>query len=119
MTLEQLIANLNCDANSIDFNDVMAVIIDNYNYQPVRFRNGLSDTAVVNQAGTNEGSCKIFAFAKLHNLSENQTLACFGDYYRADVLKHPEKDDHQNIRNFIQDGWGGITFFGDALVLKK
>jgi len=27
--------------------------------------------------------------------------------------------DHQNIRNFIKTGWGGIIFEGNALMLKK
>lgn len=118
MTLEQLILNLNSDLSNIDFNHVMAVITDNYAYRPTEFRNGLSDAAVLNAAGSNEGSCKIFAFAKLNHLSEPQALACFGDYYREDVLQHPENDDHQNIRNFIQDGWAGIEFFGEPLTLK-
>ena len=38
-----------------------------------------------------------------------------GDYYRVDVLQHPDATDHQNIRQFIQYGWAGITFEGCAL----
>ncbi len=63
-------------------------------------------------------SCRIFAFAKIHNLSAEQTLALFGDYYRKDVLGNPDGTDHQNIRNFMRDGWAGIQFDGEALQAK-
>jgi len=72
----------------------------------------------VNSAGTNEGSCKIFAFALIHQLSEQQTLNLFGDYYRIDVLTDPNGSGHQNIRNFIRDGWQGIDFKNVALTFR-
>jgi hypothetical protein len=71
---------------------------------------------VVNESGTNEGSCKIFAFAQLNDLSVEQTLACFGKYYREDVLENPEGNDHGNIRNFMISGWEGVKFSCEALV---
>src|SRR3546814_18418029 len=43
-------------------------------------------------------------------LSEAETLACFGCFYREDVLKNPDGTDHQNIRNFMRCGWGGVAF---------
>jgi hypothetical protein len=46
-------------------------------------------------------------------------LNCFGEYYRTDVLQHPDAIDHQNIRNFIRFGWDGVRFDGAALTLKK
>ena len=95
----------------IDFTDTMAVIEANYIFAPVAFSNG--DTH--NAEGTNQGSCKLFSFAKLNQLDEQATLACFGDYYRQDVLKNPEGSDHANIRNFIKYGWSGITFEQQAL----
>ncbi|MDO6445939.1 HopJ type III effector protein [Colwellia sp. 1_MG-2023] len=98
----------------INFEDVMAVIAANYQYQPSRFNNG----ELVNQAGTNEGSCKIFAYAQLNKLSEQATLYCFGQYYRDDVLKNPTGNDHGNIRNFMKSGWAGITFERNALIAK-
>jgi len=73
---------------------------------------------LVNQAGTNEGSCKIFAFAQLNQLNQQQTLNLFGDYYRLDVLNNPDGTGHQNIRNFMQFGWDGIRFNGEALTAK-
>lgn len=99
----------------LEFDQTMAVIAKHYEYQTTEFSNGLGEEKVINQAGTNEGSCKIFAFALLHDLTEAQTLACFGRYYRIDVLQKPDGDDHQNIRNFMRDGWPGIRFDRPAL----
>ncbi len=102
---------------SVDFQETMAVIAEHYDYQPVEFSNGLAPT-LINEAGRNEGSCKIFSFAKLQGLNQAQTLALFGDYYRKDVLENPAGDDHQNIRHFMRDGWDGIRFQGEALTVK-
>lgn len=46
---------------------------------------------------------------------KEETLALFGDFYRNDVLKNPGGNDHQNIRNFMEFGWDGILFEGEAL----
>lgn len=105
------------NGGQVKFEDTMAVIAENYDYQPTEFSNGLQ-SPLRNAAGQNEGSCKIFAFARLHALDRSQTLALFGDYYRQDVLNHPDATDHQNIRRFMQDGWPGISFNGEALTLK-
>lgn len=114
MSVETFLEKLEASPESIAFNDTIAVIDENYNFQETAFTNGGTE----NQAGQNNGSCKVFAFGKLNGLSEQQTLHCFGDYYRVDVLQNPEGDDHQNIRNFIEHGWGGIAFSGTALTLK-
>lgn len=114
--LEEL---LNSTPEKIEFDQVMQVIEENYNYTPTRFTNGEGSDQVTNEAGSNEGSCKIFSFAQLNNLDEKQTLACFGNYYREDVLAHPENTDHANIRNFIQSSWAGIQFDNIALVEKS
>ena len=53
-----------------------------------------------------------------NGLDQEQTLTCFGDYYRKDVLEHPEGSDHANIRNFIKSGWSGIKFETQALKAK-
>lgn len=97
------------------FADTIRIIDEHYEYQPVQFTNGPSGGQVINPAGVNEGSCKIFAFAKLHRMKETDTLALFGDYYWRDVLEHPDGHNHANIRTFIQHGWAGIRFSGDAL----
>jgi len=111
-TTESLINALNQSA--VEFNSVIQVIDSEYEFTPTRFINGNQ----VNEANTNNGSCKIFAFAKLNGLSEQAALNAFGDYYTVDVLQNPDKDDHQNIRNFMNLGWNGIQFDGDALVKK-
>lgn len=96
----------------------MEFINQNYVYKPVKFVNGLGSCAVINDAGANEGSCKIFSLGRLLGLDEQSTLACFGSYYREDVLGNPAGEDHANIRNFMKYGWAGILFDGEALVPK-
>ena len=100
-----------------DFEDTIDVINANFDYTPTQFKNGLSETAMINEAGKNEGSCKIFAFAQFMNLDAETTLRCFGRFYQ-DVLNTPEANDHMNIRNFMKDGWAGIAFEGQALTPK-
>lgn len=109
MTLHDFLVQIGNNA-ALDFEDTMQVIADNYSYTATAFSNG----EIQNEAGTNEGSCKIFAFAQLNNLDEEQTLQCFGRFYQ-DVLNTPEGEDHGNIRNFMKTGWKGITFSGTAL----
>lgn len=114
MTIETLLNQLENNPKNISFQDVIAVIDSNYQFTPTDFSNGNQ----INKAGENNGSCKIFAFAKLHQLNELQTLACFGSYYFEDVLQNPHGTDHQNIRNFMEFGWEGIHFNGAALEFK-
>ena len=117
--LEQLIHQIKTDPETVEFQDVIKLIDENYDYNPTSFINGQGVEQVSNQAGENEGSCKIFSFAKSHHLDQSQTLHCFGRYYRDDVLQHPENTDHENIRTFIKYGWNGITFERPALKLKE
>ena len=118
MPINKLIDKINTQPDNIDFAEVITTIEANYVYTPTRFTNGNNGDATINEAGSNEGSCKIFAFAKLNQLDEKQTLACFGKYYREDVLGNPHGDDHANIRNFMHHGWDGIAFEGEALQAK-
>ena len=111
MTITAFLEKSNNTPKKISFKDTMWAIEDNYYFEPVKFTNG----KLVNVAGQNSGSCKLFPFAKLHGLNEAETLACFGDYYRVDVLENPDGEDHQNKRNFIQTGWGAINFKKAAL----
>ena len=85
-----------------------------YSHQPTAFKNG----DAFNEATQNQGSAKVFAFAQLNGLSEADTLQLFAEHYRA-VLAHPNADDHQNIRQFMQHGWAGINFEGEALIAKS
>lgn len=113
MTLDSFIEAIK-NNNPVQFAETMAIITDTYDYQATEFSNGLGDDKVVNSAGTNEGSCKIFAFAKRHQLTQQQTLALFGEHYQS-VLDEPEGTSHQNIRNFMKYGWNGIVFQGQPL----
>lgn len=115
MNIESLIAKLRSTPDAVEFTEVIDCIAANYDYTPARFSNGVGEGATLNDAGSNEGSCKIFAFALLNALTEAETLACFGKYYRDDVLQHPAATDHANIRNFMRHGWAGIQFAGPAL----
>jgi len=115
MKLEKFLQQLRQAPDNIIFNDTMTVIENHYEFTPTRFKNG----SLHNEAGKNSGSCKIFSFARLHGLSKQQTLHCFGSYYREDVLNSPDGSDHQNIRNFMRNGWDGIEFEGDALTPKQ
>ncbi|MDO6462391.1 HopJ type III effector protein [Granulosicoccaceae sp. 1_MG-2023] len=111
MTTTELLQTLASAPQTIEFDHVMQLIGEHYQYTPTAFKNG----TLHNAAGQNEGSCKVFAFARLHNLNKEQTLALFGRYYRDDVLGNPDGQDHGNIRNFMQHGWDGIEFEGEAL----
>ena len=114
MPLAAYLAKVKTTPQALEFSALMEVIEGHYAFTPTAFSNG----RVVNEAAQNQGSCKLFAFAKLNGLSEAQTLACFGRYYREDVLQNPEGEDHQNIRNFIVHGWDGIAFEGEALRVR-
>ena len=115
MSPDQLLDKLKSDPDTVRFEDVIETINTHYHYTPARFSNGLGADAVINEAGSNEGSCKIFALAQLQQLDKAATLACFGHYYRDEVLHHPDADNHANIRRFMRDGWEGIDFSTTAL----
>ncbi|WP_027378215.1 HopJ type III effector protein [Chryseobacterium daeguense] len=110
MILEQL----KNSPETIEFKEVISYIDENYNFTPTKFTNGNT----INEADQNNGSCKVFSFGKLNNLSKDEVLNLFGEFYREDVLKNPEGTDHQNIRNFMEFGWDGISFEGEALSKK-
>jgi len=114
MQIDLFLAKLKNTPADIMFADTMATVEANYEFTPTQFDNGNTHNA----AEQNQGSCKLFAFAQLQQLSEADTLACFGQFYRDDVLPNPTGSDHQNIRNFMVHGWTGINFSGTALVKK-
>ena len=103
----------NLQNGSAKFADVLAHMDARYAFTPTAFSNGETH----NEAGQNNGSCKVFAFAQLEGLSAAQTLQLFAEHYAA-VLATPTESDHANIRNFMRAGWGGIDFAGAPLVAK-
>ena len=98
----------------INFSEVIYAIDNAFEFIPTKFKNG----AIINEANTNNGSCKVFSFAKLNQLTAIETLFLFGEHYQK-VLHTPSEEDHQNIRNFINFGWEDIHFEGNALFEKK
>lgn len=107
----KLIADL--AKNNLPFTAVIATIDSLFTHTPTAFKNG----EAYNESTQNQGSAKVFSFAKLNNLSKGDTLLLFAEHYQA-VLNTPEASDHQNIRQFMQNGWEGIQFEGEALKAK-
>ncbi len=95
------------------FTDVLDLINSHYDFTPTAFDNG----ALHNAAGENSGSCRVFSFAQMHQLSKLDTLLLFAEHHRV-VKANPAGNDHQNIRNFEHYGWSGIVFHGQALKEK-
>ena len=100
-------------AGNAKFADGISHIEARYTHTPTAFQNGQQHNA----ATENQGSAKVFAFAQLNDLDQQQTLNLFAEHYAA-VLATPDATDHQNIRQFMQNGWNGIKFEGDALTAK-
>ncbi len=109
--LETLLASLK--SGKTPFAKVLEFIDTNYQHQPTAFKNG----DAYNEATQNQGSARVFSFAQLNNLSAEDTLCLFAEHYKA-VLDTPQGTDHQNIRQFMAHGWGGIVFEGEALKIK-
>jgi hypothetical protein len=101
MQLTTFLNKLNTEAESITFADTMTVIEATYKFTPTAFRNGDTENA----ADTNNGSCKIFAFGLLNNLTEPQTLACFGQKKKIRKKKSQEKQ-IKKIENKKKKRWG-------------
>lgn len=111
MTQDEYIEALK-SGEKMQFEDLMSIIDQDYNYTPAAFSNG----EVENSINENQGSAKLFCFAAVNQLSPLETLHCFGQYYQ-EVLNDPEGDSHANIRNFIIYGWEGLKF--DSPVLER
>lgn len=114
MAIDALLRQIKEAPKAVDYQQLLAVIDKHYHYQATAFRNGEIDNA----AGQNEISCKLFSFALLHGLNQQQTLACFGSLYFDVVLSDPNGVGHQNIRQFMKTGWQALEFFGQALITK-
>ncbi|MCZ2722836.1 HopJ type III effector protein [Marinomonas sp. 15G1-11] len=114
LTTDSLIELLKSNPEQVSFNQSISTIDKEYDFVETKFVNG----SQINEAGKNNGSCKILAFAMLNQLSQQETLHLFGDYYRKDVLEHPLEQDHQNIRQFIEGGWDAVQFEAIALTPK-
>jgi len=118
MNLNELLTAIEVEPEYLQFDDVIETIDNEYTYTPSKFTIGQGDDTVINEAETNEGSCKILAFAILNNLTKEQTLNCFGKFYRKDVLQEPEGEDHANIRALLKYSLDDV-FFYDTVLVKK
>lgn len=110
MTQKLLVA---IDEQEFVFKDVLAYIDEHFAYQPSSFQNGTQR----NSANENQGSARVLYLGKMSGLSVDDTLKLFAEHYRS-VLAAPEGDDHQNIRQFMQQGWEGVRFDREVLRLK-
>ncbi len=106
-----MLEKIKTQPQQVSFAGIIEFIDARYQFTPTAFTNG----ALHNEAGQNNGSCKIFQFALLNNLTKEETLHCFGHYYREHVLDNPNGTDHQNIRNFMVSGFEGLQMEGVAL----
>lgn len=100
-------------SGTFSFKEVIEFIETHYEHKPTAFKNG----DAFNESNQNQGSAKVFSFAQINNLSQEDTLHLFAEHYQA-VLNTPEGSDHQNIRQFMQHGWAGLQFEGQALISK-
>lgn len=92
------------------FATVLAYIESKHQVHPTAFQNG----DIYNEATQNQGSAKVLYYAKLQDLSKEDTLSLFAEHYQ-NVLENPLADNHQNIRQFMTNGWEGVKFEGEAL----
>ncbi|ETI61939.1 HopJ type III effector protein [Marinomonas profundimaris] len=115
LSTQTLIEKIKQTPENVQFKEVIDVIEREYDFTPVAFTNGEQQNAI----NENNGSCKIFSFASIHQLTDAETLHLFGNFYRVDVLENLDATDHQNIRQFIKNGWSGIAFSSTALVNKN
>jgi len=113
MTEQLTTLTKNLKDNKVSFKEVIEFIETYYNHQPTAFKNG----DAYNEASQNQGSAKVFAFSQLNNLSKEDTLYLFGEHYQS-VLNNLNGTDHQNIRQFMLNGWEGVKFEGACLVAK-
>ena len=115
MTITEFKKKLKESPNNVEFSETIELIEALYDFTPTSFING----DLKNEAGENSGSCKVFAFAEAQSLTKTETLACFGSFYFEEVLNDPTGTGHQNIRNFMNSGFDGLTIKGTALTKKE
>ncbi|TXR54798.1 HopJ type III effector protein [Reinekea thalattae] len=113
MTLNELLEAVYANRSDLKFDQVLACIDAEFEFTPCAFANGNLN----NSAEQNQGSCKVLSFAFKAGLNESQALLLFAEHYQS-VLADPEGDAHQNIRQFMNTGWKGVSFEKVALQKK-
>jgi len=94
------------------FETTLEFIEAHYTFTASAFNN----VGVINSDKQNQGSCKVFAFGQLFELTQQQALQCFGQHY-LDVLATPEVDNHLHLRLVLKDGLADLPF--DHFPLEK
>lgn len=102
--IQHLLNALN--SGEYQFSDVLAFIDRKKEHQPTAFKNG----DIHNDPNQNQGSARVFLFAKENAFSKENTLSLFAEHYKA-VLADREGANHQNIRQFMKYGWDGVEFY--------
>lgn len=113
MTLKELLAAVYAKSQSLEFSQVLDAIDAEFEFTPTAFVNG----SVKNSENENQGSCKVLSFAFQAGLSEEHSLHLFAEHYRS-VLANPDGSDHQNIRQFMHNGWTGVSFARKPLIKR-
>lgn len=92
-------------------------IVDKFDVNPYAgYTSGKgTQTEMHNAPGQNVASAKVFYLCSSLNTSKEATLRLFCEHYER-VLNEPDGSSHQNIRNFMRDGWSGIEFDGPILL---
>lgn len=108
---QQLLAQLAHSEHT--FAQTLAFIEQHFNYQA----SGFKFAQLESNSEQNQGSCKIFALAQLLNLTQAQTLLCFGEHYRH--LNNTAQDSHLNLRQLAKIGRINIEFEHFPLSLKE
>eukprot|EP00241_Pyramimonas_parkeae_P009262 CAMPEP_0114239076 /NCGR_PEP_ID=MMETSP0058-20121206/8258_1 /TAXON_ID=36894 /ORGANISM="Pyramimonas parkeae, CCMP726" /LENGTH=145 /DNA_ID=CAMNT_0001351215 /DNA_START=290 /DNA_END=727 /DNA_ORIENTATION=+ len=112
------LCDLEFGLTGVRFEEVMDMVGQCYTFTPTGYTSGAGlPSEVCNEPNTNNGSCKVFAFAKLNDLDEEATLRLFCEHYEQ-VLGDPEGNSHLNIRNFMANGWQGLVMETSPLRLK-
>jgi aspartokinase len=101
-------------SNNRVFSDVLKEINNDYFYSP----NGFVVGENKNDSSQNQGAARVLSYAKLKNLSLQQTLELFCEHY-IEVLDTKNSNSHQNIRELIKCGLEGVKFDDDVLVLRS
>lgn len=105
MTIEEL--------KNRPFSEIITHIDEKFNHTPTAFING----ALRNESDQNQGSAKVLFYAKIKQMSKEDTLKLFAEHYEA-VLNDANETSHQNIRNFMNSGFDGLVFEGVVLTEK-
>lgn len=97
--------------NSITYQQTIDFIDKHYCYFAVPFKCG----DITYEPNVKTGAAKIFSFGLMTQMTKDQTLRLFGEYYRD--LK--PTDDRPNVKNFIDYGWNGISFSSGLAIVSK